>query len=83
MPFDGETYNENRDKGRLQRQLTAIKAIMMDHKPHTLAELAKEADCMTTSASARVRDLRKAKHGSHTIMRRCLGGGLWEYTLVH
>jgi hypothetical protein len=79
--FDGATYDEKRDKGRLQRQLATIKGIMFDHQPHTLTELAGCAGCLTTSASARVRDLRKAKHGGHTVTRRNIGGGVWEYTL--
>lgn len=80
--FDGDTYDEKRDKGRLQRQLATIKGIMHDHKPHTLVELAGIAGCLTTSASARVRDLRKAKHGGHTVTRKNIGGGTWEYTLI-
>ena len=79
--FDGATYDEKRDKGRLQRQLATIKGIMFDHQPHTLTELAGIAGCLTTSASARVRDLRKAKHGGHTITKQNIGGGVWEYTL--
>jgi hypothetical protein len=79
--FDGATYDEKRDKGRLQRQLTIIKEIMSDNQPHTLVELAEAAECMTTSASARVRDLRKTKHGGHTVTRKNIGGGVWEYTL--
>ncbi len=79
--FDGATYDKARDGGRLQRQLATIKGIMFDHKPHTLTELAGCAGCLTTSASARVRDLRKAKHGGHTVTRKNIGGGVWEYTL--
>jgi hypothetical protein len=79
--FDGATYDKARDGGRLQRQLATIKGIMFDHKPHTLTELAGCAGCLTTSASARVRDLRKKKHGGHTVTRKNIGGGVWEYTL--
>ena len=79
--FDGESYDESRDKGRLHRQLSAIKAVMSDHLPHTLIQLATAAECLTTSASARVRDLRKLKHGGHIVTKKNVGGGVWEYTL--
>jgi hypothetical protein len=33
------------------------------------------------TVSARVRDLRKAKFGSHRVDRRYAGNGVWEYKL--
>jgi hypothetical protein len=33
------------------------------------------------SVSARVRDLRKDKFGSHRVDRRYAGNGVWEYRL--
>lgn len=80
--FDGETFDEKRDGARLQHQLSIVRDIMLDGRPHTLAELAEAAQCSTASSSARVRDLRKIKHGGHTISRTYIGGGVWQYTLV-
>ena len=32
--------------------------------------------------SARIRDLRKAEHGSHDVQRRYAGNGEWEYKIM-
>ena len=77
---DGYTFNEARDGDRLRRQLDVIKDAMGDGHPHTLAELARVAECSTASASARIRDMRKAKHGGAVIDRAYVGNGVWSYT---
>jgi len=81
MP-DGSTFNEARDGDRLRRQLDIIQDAMQDGNGHTLADLAKLAECSTASASARVRDLRKAKHGSHSITRTYVADGVWVYHMI-
>jgi len=80
--IDGDTFNEARDGDRLRRQLDIIKAAMQDGNGHTLSELANLASCSTASASARVRDLRKLKHGGHTIGRAYMGKGVWSYAMI-
>ena len=80
--FDGSTYEAGEDAPRLTRQLQAVREAMLDGRWWTLAELATAADCSTQSASARVRDLRKAKFGSHTVERRRVEGGLYQYRIA-
>lgn len=76
------TLIPSRDSSRLARQLTLVRAAMSDGQPHTLAELARIAECSTASASARVRDLRKPRHGSHTVDRVWIGNGVFTYRLA-
>jgi hypothetical protein len=80
--FDGETYERKLDKPRLSFQLDQIRFAMSFGKWWTLAELARVADCSEASASARLRDLRKAKFGGHTVDRQRLAGGLHRYRLI-
>lgn len=79
--FDGQTFISWRDGERLQRQLAIVRTIMSDGEPHTLATLAAAAGCSTASASARVRDLRKAKFGGYRVTRTWLGNGVWSYCM--
>lgn len=79
--FDGKTYNPEEDYERLASQLQAVTNIMSDNEWHTLAELHAEVGGSEAAISARVRDLRKPKYGSRTIMRRYVGYGVWEYRM--
>jgi hypothetical protein len=86
--FDGETYVPERDddpgsdRERLARQLDCVRREMSDHNWHTLDELAAACHGSEAGVSARIRDLRKPKHGSHVVERRYAGGGLHEYRLA-
>jgi hypothetical protein len=80
--FDGETYDRERDYGRLVSQLHRVQAIMADGNWHTLDELAGKTGGSPAAVSARLRDLRKPKFGGHEVIRRYLGNGLWEYRYV-
>jgi GAF domain-containing protein len=80
--FDGETYDEDRDHDRLARQLAAVRQTLSDNRWWTLHELAETVGAPQQSASARIRDLRKSKHGSHTIERRYVSDGVWEYRML-
>jgi len=82
MTFSGITYSAPRDGARLRRQLGIVKSIMSDGQPHTLDELSKAAACSVASASARVRDLRKAKFGAYLIGRTYISHGLWTYRML-
>jgi hypothetical protein len=86
MEFDGKTYNATLDKKRLANQLVGVRNAMLSGNWLTLERLAEIVCCSTQSCSARLRDLRKAKHGSHTIERRRHASapsksGLFEYRL--
>lgn len=80
--FDGRTYSPDDDHDRLLRQLQRVRAVLADGKWHTLDAVAARAYCPQQSASARMRDLRKAKFGAHTIEKRCIGRGMWLYRMV-
>ena len=80
--FDGATYDPERDGERLHKQLKAVRVALSDHEWHTLYALSIITGAPEASVSARLRDLRKAKNGSHTVERRYAGDGLWEYRLA-
>jgi hypothetical protein len=80
--FSGETYDPALDQARLATQLNRVFDCMKDGNWHTLAELAAYSACTEAAVSARVRDFRKARFGGHTVNRRRVRKGLWEYQLV-
>ena len=55
---------------RYAHQLQHVKTHMLDGKWHTLQELSEVTGAPEASVSARLRDLRKAPNGSHTVFRR-------------
>jgi hypothetical protein len=70
LPFDGATYVQERDGERLQSQLERVRRYMADGEWHALHKVVLATLPGTSaSVSARVRDLRKAKHGRHQIER--------------
>lgn len=77
--FDGHTYDPGKDHKRLTTQLGKVRAAMLDGAWHTLDELVARCGGTTASVSARLRDLRKKKHGGHTVERRRVKEGLWQY----
>ena len=80
--FDGETIDIERDDDRLRCQLRAVQTLMADGCWRTLLDIAGQCgypESSTPGISARLRDLRKSKFGSHTVERRYLHGGLWQY----
>lgn len=81
MPFDGETYDRERDFERLSSLLGRVHEVMSDGMWYTLNMLRNRCGGTEASLSARVRDLRKAKFGGHTVIRRYIKNGLWEYML--
>lgn len=83
--FDGETFKPELDKVRLTKQLAKMFRYMSDMKWHTLDEISRITSIPPASASARLRDFRKEKFGSHTVLRRRKGdpkSGLFEYQLI-
>lgn len=81
LDFDGETYNRKLDQTRLARQLANVYRLMHDQQWRTLYEIEQALGIPTQSASARIRDLRKPKFGSHTVERQRREGTFW-YRLI-
>jgi len=79
--FDGATYDHTRDSMRLGSQLERVYSYMKDEKWHSLNAIAKACDAPHASVSARLRDLRKPKFGSHKLHRKLAGKGLYLYRL--
>ena len=83
MPFDGETYDRDQDRVRLESQLVSVRGLMSKtDRWWTLADLERELGYPQASISARIRDLRKPKFGGWEVQRRRVEGGLHEYRLV-
>lgn len=88
--FGGATYSEPRDRGRLRAQLDAVRDAMSRNvhvPPHssrwwTLAELEAYTGYPQASISARLRDLRKPRHGLHTVTKEYVANGVWRYRLT-
>lgn len=82
--FDGQTYQREHDHSRLAGQMLRVYQCMRRHGWVTLDEIARITGDNVASISARLRDLRKEKFGSHTIERRPRGErkrGYFEYRL--
>ena len=82
--FDGYTYDPDRDGGRLRHQLTTVRDFMVDHRDSwwTLDELEIALEFPQASISARLRDLRKQKHGGYEVARKYVIRGQWAYKLA-
>jgi len=82
LRFDGATYDHERDGNRLAHQMEAVFALMKDGVYRTLGQIAVATAAPESSVSARLRDLRKARFGGHTVNRRYLGHGLYQYQVL-
>lgn len=80
--FSGETYSAPRDFKRLNGQLRAVADLMADGQWRTLWQITLAAGGSEAGASARLRDLRKPQYGEHTVERRHIDNGVWEYRLI-
>jgi hypothetical protein len=81
-PFDGSTYDHDRDHMRLAGQLGRVFDCMKDGRWRTLAVISLIAGGTEASVSARLRDIRKPRYGGHTVDRRHVARGLFEYRVV-
>lgn len=84
--FDGNTYEEEHDRARLQTQLQAVRSVMLQGGWFTISEIKSLIGGTATpqSISARLRDLRKQRFGGFEVQRRRRGSkdaGLFEYRL--
>lgn len=82
VPFDGITFKEPRDGGRLRKQLSRVLALMLDGRYRSLAEISSVTGFPESSISARLRDLRKPKFGGYTVDRVYVDRGVWHYRVV-
>ena len=80
--FDGESYLPFRDDPRLTDQLKRVWAALESRSWLTLREIAGLTGDPEASISAQLRHLRKARFGAHTVDKRYLGDGLFEYRLT-
>ena len=80
--FDGETYEPAQDKHRLNCQLRRVFDLMCDGKWRTLDVIAYQVSGSEAAISARLRDFRKPRFGAHTVERRRVKCGLFEYRLL-
>ncbi len=83
--FDGKAYEAEFDYTRLSKAIRKTYECMKDGKWRTLAEVCEVTNGREASESARLRDFRKEKFGSHTVRKRRRGNpknGLFEYKLV-
>lgn len=83
--FDGETFDRKLDGKRLARQLDKVRELMLDGQWRTLRQIADAIGCSESSASARLRDMRKAPpHGYGADVKRArdrVNKALWWYKL--
>ena len=79
MKFDGSAPGVTETR---ERQISAVWWIMKDGAWHTLPQIARKVNCPMQSVSARLRDMRKKRYGSHIIEREYLYDGLWRYRLI-
>ena len=80
--FDGADYQPERDNARLGAQLLRVRAFMADSAWHTLEAIARGTGDPPASVSAQLRHLRKPRFGGHTVERRYVARGLYEYRLA-
>ena len=80
-PFDGSTIAPQ-DVPRLSKQMAGVKSAMSGGAWRTLGDLQTLVGGSEAGISARIRDLRKERFGSHLIERRRLNGGLWQYRMI-
>lgn len=81
---DGATYDPALDRARLNTQQQRVFDYIKDAGWYTLREIESALNYAypQASISARLRDLRKAKFGSHRVERRRHSPGTFEYRLI-
>ena len=79
--FGGTTYHPKRDSARLSHQLSAVKKLMLDFQPHTLAEASEITGVPLSTIGSRIRDLRKPQFGRFDVRKHHLGKGLYSYRM--
>jgi len=85
LRFSGITYDPENDRDRLAAQLNRVWNAMKDGEWRTLWEIEAITHDPLQSVSARLRDFRKERFGSHTVNRRRISPdnrGLFAYQLI-
>lgn len=77
----GPTYDEKRDKNRLDNQRNRILRHMLDGRWRPLFEISQDLSYPEASISAQLRHLRKPQFGAWKVDRRHIQNGLWEYRI--
>jgi len=79
--FGGSTFDPKKDGARLSRQLSRVRALMLDSKWRTLREISEAVGSPEASCSARLRDLRRNEFGGYTVEREPVPyqPGLFQY----
>lgn len=80
-PFDGDDYNDKRDRKRLTGQIERVYKAMKPGRWMTLDDVVEITGDPHASVSAQIRHLKKPKFGSHIVKKRYKGNGLYEYRL--
>ena len=80
--LDGVTYDPVEDGERLGTQMRRVFRALRAGGWWTLHQLRERCGGSEAGISARIRDLRKLKFGSHVVDRRRCKGGLWKYRLI-
>jgi hypothetical protein len=80
--FSGETFDPAQDGDRLSAQYDRVYALMCDEQWRTLDQIAVHVGAPTHSVSARLRDMRKARFGSHEVSKVRVSKGLYKYRLI-
>ena len=80
--FDGSTYEKRLDQKRLNSQAHRVFGYMRDGHWDNLRDIALAVGGSESGVSARLRDFRKPRFGGHTVERRRVECGLFEYRLV-
>lgn len=80
--FDGYDYSPVRDDVRLSKQLDRLVNAVRNGQWTTLDALAETTGDPPASISAQLRHLRKKRFGGHTVEKRYVGEGLYEYRVT-
>jgi hypothetical protein len=83
--FDGVTFKPELDAKRLGAEMERVFNCVKDGSWRTLSEIRVVTGDPEASISARLRDFRKERFGSHIVNRRRRGDpkrGLFEYQLI-
>jgi hypothetical protein len=83
IKFDGKAYDHEVDSPRLHNQFDRVFHFMKDEKWYTIRQVSQAlGNAQEQSISATIRDMRKERFGGHTVERRRVSPGLYEYRLI-
>ena len=81
--FDGDDYQHERDFTRLKKQAERVYGFVADSEWKTLREISVATGAPEASVSAYLRHLRKPKYGGHTVEKKYVGGGIYQYRVIY